>query len=93
MKNFLAAIHPTTVIHPSIKVQILWEGHKFWKNYPNIFEITYLVTSKENCRFFQISLAFSKYLNFIARKIQGRNQKKNLSEAKQRVNVGTYLKI
>ena len=39
------------------KVQILWECHKFFFNY--------LVTSKPSGIFFQIFVAFSKYLNFI----------------------------
>ena len=33
------------------KVQILWEGHKIWKNFPPFFKNN-LVTSKQSGRFF-----------------------------------------
>ena len=50
------------VVH---KVQILWEGHKIWKeNLPLYFEIMYLVTSKQSMRFFQNFVVFLEYLNF-----------------------------
>ena len=67
MKNFLAAIHPTTVIHPSIKVQILWEGHKIWKNHPPVLtEQLFLLSSvKISGRFFQIFVDFSEKLDFM----------------------------
>ena len=48
------------------KVQIMWEGHKIKKNIPSCFEIMYFVSPKQSEQFVQISMAFSKYLNFTA---------------------------
>ena len=48
------------------KVQILWEGHKIWKNVTHSFEFTYIVRSKQIGIFFQnfvIVLRISEHKN------------------------------
>ena len=48
------------------KVQILWEGHKIWKNFPSVLTKKLLLLSsvKTRRRSFQIFVAFSEKLNF-----------------------------
>ena len=59
----------------TFKVQILWEGHKIWKNIPPFFK-NYLVTCKQSWNFFK-SLRLSKKIwtlsQFIS--IHGKNWK------------------
>ena len=49
-----------------IKVQILWEGHKIWKNLPPVLtkQLFLLSSVKTSGRFFQIFVAFSEKLDF-----------------------------
>ena len=49
-----------------IKVQILWEGHKIWKNLPPVLtkQLFLLSSVKKSGRFFQIFVAFSEKLDF-----------------------------
>ena len=53
-------IHVSKSETPLTNVKILWEGYKVWK-FP---QITYIVSSKQNGRLFQILVAFLEYLNF-----------------------------
>ena len=48
------------------KVKTLWEGHKIWNNLPPVLtqQLFLLSSVKTSGRFFQISVAFSKKLDF-----------------------------
>ena len=49
------------------KVEILWEGHKIWKNLPPVLtkQMFLLSSVKTSGRFFQIFVAFSEKLDFM----------------------------
>ena len=46
-----------------VKVKILWEGHKIWKNLPPVLTKQLFLLSSSG-RFFQIFVAFSEKLDF-----------------------------
>ena len=48
------------------KVQLLWEGHKIWKNLPPVLtkQLFLLRSFETSGRFFQIFVAFSEKLDF-----------------------------
>ena len=48
------------------KVQILWKGHKIWKNFPPVLtkQLFLLNSIKRSGMFFEIFVAFSEKLDF-----------------------------
>ena len=49
-------------LHSSFKVQVVWEGHKIWKNVPPVLtkQLFLLSSVKKSGRFFQIFVSSEK---------------------------------